>query len=68
MMSKLPKVKPESTLQMVRLDQHATGVNLVLGFNDGQFNLVELSNTLDRNEVSVLFKNLAVDVSLFEIH
>jgi len=63
-----PKVKPESTLQTVRLNHHQEGVDLVIGFRDGYYNLVTLSNELNRSDVAVLFRSLSNDVSQFEIH
>lgn len=67
-MGTLSKIKPESKLQVVRLNQHSEGVDLVIGFNDGHFNLVTLSNNLDRHDVANIFKMLSIDVSQFEIH
>lgn len=62
------KVIPQSKLQTVRLNQHTEGVDLVIGFNDGHFNLVTLSNNLDRHDVANIFRSLSIDVSQFEIH
>ncbi len=64
----LPKVQPESKLQTVTLNPYGQGVNLVLGFTDGHCNILNLHNQLDRDEVSMLFRSLSLDLSHFEIH
>lgn len=64
----ITKKEPHNTLQVVRLNQHEAGVDLVLGFSDGQYNLVTLDNSLDKIDVSKVFRELSLEISQFEIH